>query len=202
MHGITTEQAMSEGIDLLPAMVKFQQDLIMADEVIGHNVLFDVHVVAAEFIRCGMGHPFIGKNVFDTMLSGTDVCKLPGESISQRLKVSEYCNGGYMDSVKLAQLFVDRAEAAKRLAKLDEEIKTAVLEAGESQKIAGVTATYYKEGEETPDYKSAVESHPDFKSIDLEPYTTVTETVRWKDVANALGLEVHGAPKAARVVIK
>lgn len=107
-----------------------------------------------------------------------------------------------MDTIQLAQMFVQRAELAKQLAETDKAIQKAVLELGESQNIAGVKATYYKAGEETPDYESAVRSHPDFKAIDVAPYTTITETVRWKDIANALGLEVHGAPKAARVVVK
>ena len=107
-----------------------------------------------------------------------------------------------MDAIELTKLFVDYAEAIKKADKLKTQIEAEVLGIGETQKIAGVTATYYKAGFETPDYKFAAQLVE--IPIDIvEKYTTHTTSVRWAEVCKELNIEVlPGAEKPARVTVK
>lgn len=110
-----------------------------------------------------------------------------------------------MNDIQLAELFVKRASLAEEMAKIDDEITKAVLAKGESVKIAGVTATYYKPGFETPDYESAVRVlNPDIESLTVfKDYSTTKVTTKWKELCEFLGIKAaSGSPKPARVVIK
>lgn len=107
-----------------------------------------------------------------------------------------------VNEVELAQLFVKFAELRDQIAGIEEKIKAAVLEIGESRKIAGVTATYYKPSHETPDYEGAARSHG-LDGFDLSPYTTTTVIVSWKSVCDALFITpAEGREKPARVTVK
>lgn len=107
-----------------------------------------------------------------------------------------------MDEIELSRLFIKYAETQAVLNILKAQIETEVLKRGETLKIAGITATYYKPSFETPDYESAAKaSLPD--DFDLTSYETITINTRWKDVCAALGLNVPpGKEKPARVIIK
>lgn len=107
-----------------------------------------------------------------------------------------------MDEIELTQLFVEYAECNKKMAELKHKIEMAILERGETVKIAGVTASYYKPAFEKPDYEAAAKTFmpPDF---DLAPFSTVTTSVRWKDVCEALSIVASPSEeKPARVVVK
>lgn len=109
-----------------------------------------------------------------------------------------------MDEIELTKLFVEYADLKKRLEVLRSETEAAVNLVGETRKIAGVTATYYKSGFEMPDYeKAAKENMPvDFDWLPYT-YTTITSTTRWKDVCEVLKIIVPmGAEKPARVIVK
>ncbi len=107
-----------------------------------------------------------------------------------------------MDEIELTKLFVEYADVKKRAEELKEEIEAAVYDIGETRKIAGVTATYYKPGFEMPDYAAVARTNMP-ADFDLIPYTTITSTTRWKEVCGYLGLETPpGAEKPARVVVK
>jgi len=108
-----------------------------------------------------------------------------------------------MDEIHLARLFIQYAEKRNELEFLQHEIESAVLEIGETQSIAGVTAKYFKPSTETPDYKStAINAKPTQEVIDGFSTKTETVTVKWKEVCAHLGLDVPpGAEKPARVVI-
>ena len=107
-----------------------------------------------------------------------------------------------MDEIELTKLFVEYSENRKKQSILEAQIKAAVLELGETRKIAGITASYYKESMETPDYEAAArEAMPD--GFDTQPFSTTFVSVSWKSVCEALGVQGHpGALKPARVVIK
>lgn len=109
-----------------------------------------------------------------------------------------------MEAVELAALFVACANARKTLEDLQNKIQQAVLEmeVPETQKIAGVTATYYKPSNETPDYEAhALAAMPE--DFDLTPYSTTTTSVRWAEVCKVLNVSAPpGAPKPARVIVK
>jgi len=107
-----------------------------------------------------------------------------------------------MDEIALTKLFVEYSEAVQAVKLLRAEIEAAILERGETAKIAGVTASYYKPTFETPDYESAAKADMP-GDFDLNPFSVVTTTIRWKEVCERLGVVApKGAPKPAHVVIK
>jgi hypothetical protein len=107
-----------------------------------------------------------------------------------------------MNAIELTKLFVEYAEATKKVEELEIQIKTVVLQHGETQKIAGVTATYYKPGFETPDYATAARNAKVSSSI-IEKYSAYTITTKWAEVCKEAGIEVPpGAEKPARVTVK
>lgn len=107
-----------------------------------------------------------------------------------------------MNAIELTKLFVDYAEATKKADELKAQIEAEVLAIGLTQKMAGVTATYYKPGFETPDYATAAKNVNPPTEIVMK-YTTVMATTKWAEVCKELNLEVPpGAEKPARVTIK
>lgn len=107
-----------------------------------------------------------------------------------------------MNEIELTQLFVEYAECNKKFAELKAKIEAAVLERGETTKIAGVTASYYKLSQETPDYESAAKSSMP-EDFDVTPFSTITTSTRWKEICEALGVVAPaGKEKPARVVVK
>ena len=54
IHGITTERAINEGIDIRIALAEFSVAQNVAGVQVGHNVNFDRKIVGAEFIRADM----------------------------------------------------------------------------------------------------------------------------------------------------
>jgi len=82
VHGITTRQAAAEGEDLVEVLMEFCRTVVAADAIVGHNVRFDVCVVAAELVRCKQStwaRLLTDKPVVDTMLASTELCRLPGK---------------------------------------------------------------------------------------------------------------------------
>jgi DNA polymerase III epsilon subunit-like protein len=88
IHGITTERAKAEGLAIRDVLPLFFSDLSLSGIVVGHNVDFDLAIVAAEVFR-SLGRE-AGKTAIDvkmkagrrficTMRSGENLCKLPGK---------------------------------------------------------------------------------------------------------------------------
>ena len=107
-----------------------------------------------------------------------------------------------MNATELAQLFVNYAEAQKQLDAMRVQIEAAVLDLGESQKIAGVKATYYNPTIET-DYEAAARAHGAPQSL-IKMHSTTKVTTAWKAVAEEAGadLSAYQTTKPARVVVK
>jgi DNA polymerase III epsilon subunit-like protein len=77
IHGISYEQARSEGVPLNQLLDEFQVELSQATHVIAHNLTFDKSVVIASMIRnTGTAKWTSGKNVC-TMMQTVDICKIP-----------------------------------------------------------------------------------------------------------------------------
>ncbi len=51
IHGITTEISLTKGVDLLPVITEFFEDLKTVDHIVGHNVSFDINIVKVELHR-------------------------------------------------------------------------------------------------------------------------------------------------------
>jgi DNA polymerase III subunit alpha len=79
IHGITTERALREGHDLKETLAGFAGLLQQTTFLCGHNIGFDIKVLGAEFIRCGLGDPFGQMQVLDTKCDATTTfCAIPG----------------------------------------------------------------------------------------------------------------------------
>ena len=78
VHGITTERAQREGLPLSEVLEEFATDLSLAEQVVGHNIDFDQHIVGAELYRLGMDYnALMDKPCICTMKSSTDFCAIP-----------------------------------------------------------------------------------------------------------------------------
>ena len=79
IHGITTERAINEGIDIKFALAELAVIQDVADVQVGHNVNFDRKNIGAEFIRAGMEDAYeFAKTMarYCTMFKSTKLCGL------------------------------------------------------------------------------------------------------------------------------
>ncbi|TVR40111.1 MAG: DNA polymerase III subunit alpha [Cryomorphaceae bacterium] len=79
IHGISTERAKRDGQPLDEVLDAFARDFSQAKYLVGHNVSFDVNIVAGELHRAGRNHEVMLKaDLLDTKDLSTDFCQLPG----------------------------------------------------------------------------------------------------------------------------
>jgi len=79
IHGISTELAAEQGVDLAEVLEKFNSVLSKAKFVVGQNIGFDVNIMGAEFYRMGVESPMAQMPVLDTCTEVTaDLLKIPG----------------------------------------------------------------------------------------------------------------------------
>jgi DNA polymerase III subunit epsilon len=78
VHGITTERALQEGVELEPVLEEFTRFARKAQVLVAHNMDFDQKVLQAEFLRTGMVFPVAEKTWRCTMKESTRFCRLPG----------------------------------------------------------------------------------------------------------------------------
>lgn len=79
IHGISTELAEEQGIELASVLEKFNIALSKAKFVVGQNIGFDVSIMGCEFHRLGVESPMAQMPVLDTCTEITaELLKLPG----------------------------------------------------------------------------------------------------------------------------
>jgi len=78
IHGITTEQAKRDGIDINDLLLKFSSSIEKANVLVAHNIEFDQKVIAAEFIRANISNSLNNIKKICTMKESTNFCKIPG----------------------------------------------------------------------------------------------------------------------------
>jgi DNA polymerase-3 subunit epsilon len=78
VHGITTEKADRFGIPASVIIPAFGSMVALADEIVAHNIEFDLKLATFEFERHGHEQILRAKPRFCTMKTTTDLCKLPG----------------------------------------------------------------------------------------------------------------------------
>jgi DNA polymerase-3 subunit alpha len=78
IHGITTERALEEGLDIKEVLAMFEEDIKEASFGIGHNIEFDYNIVGSEFLRAGLTNALEPLDPLDTKLVSTDFCAIPG----------------------------------------------------------------------------------------------------------------------------
>ena len=78
IHGISTERALEEGLELKEVLARFKEDIAKADYGIGHNIEFDYNIVGSEYLRAELTNELEPLEPLDTKLVSTDYCAIPG----------------------------------------------------------------------------------------------------------------------------
>ncbi len=79
VHGISTELAQEQGIQLKEMLEKFNVTLSKAKYIVGQNVGFDINIMGCEFYRMGIHSPMSQMPILDTCTEVTaSLLKLPG----------------------------------------------------------------------------------------------------------------------------
>jgi DNA polymerase III subunit alpha len=79
IHGISTDRAIKEGRDLKQVLMEFALTVETCSYLCGHNIDFDINIIGAEFLRCGLPNYFENKKKIDTKSDETtNFCALPG----------------------------------------------------------------------------------------------------------------------------
>lgn len=77
-HGISTEFAIANGVDLLPVLQSFVSAVNSATIVVAHNIDFDRNIIGAEYVRAAIASPLRQKHLQCTMKESTNFCGIPG----------------------------------------------------------------------------------------------------------------------------
>lgn len=78
IHGISTERAIKQGVDILLVLEEFRKDLERTSYNVGHNIDFDLNIMGSEYLRAGQDNPLAELKKVDTMKSAVDFCAIPG----------------------------------------------------------------------------------------------------------------------------
>ena len=78
IHGITTDNALKNGVDILMVLQKFSTHLNSARYLVAHNISFDKNIVGAELIRNKINNSIPSKQLLCTMEKSKNHCALPG----------------------------------------------------------------------------------------------------------------------------
>ncbi len=78
VHGISTEMALREGKDLAWVLEEFEKTLQKTKFLIGHNIEFDINILACEHLRKDFTSRFLDIEKIDTKETSTEYCALPG----------------------------------------------------------------------------------------------------------------------------
>ena len=89
VHGIYTERAIEEGLNLSTVLEDFHSLINEAEVLVAHNMSFDEKIVGAEFLRLGFENLIPAKTKICTMQSTTDFCRLKGPYGYKWPKLSE-----------------------------------------------------------------------------------------------------------------
>jgi DNA polymerase-3 subunit epsilon len=79
IHGITTEMAFREGLEIKSVLDQVMADLEKVSRLVAHNIDFDEKILGAELLRAGHLNAVETKTRVCTMRSATDFCRLPGQ---------------------------------------------------------------------------------------------------------------------------
>ena len=79
IHGISTELAAQEGIDLEKGLHLFNEALAKTKFIVGQNLQFDLNIMGCEFHRLGVETPLAKLPILDTCTEKTaTLCQIPG----------------------------------------------------------------------------------------------------------------------------
>ena len=89
IHGISTEKALLEGLNLNIVLTEFKTFIDQSDFIVAHNLSFDEKIVGAELLRCNMTNILLSKKRICTMEKTTNFCAIPGPYGYKWPKLSE-----------------------------------------------------------------------------------------------------------------
>jgi DNA polymerase III epsilon subunit-like protein len=89
IHGISTERALNEGVELQLVLNEFQDLISQVSYLVAHNMSFDEKIVGAEFLRKNMVNTIPAKRKICTMEETTNFCKINGPYGYKWPKLSE-----------------------------------------------------------------------------------------------------------------
>jgi DNA polymerase III epsilon subunit-like protein len=89
VHGITTERAEKEGVELKKVLEKFSRLVDESGYLVAHNMDFDEKIVGVEFLRQNMSNSLFKSKRLCTMKASTAFCALPGPYGYKWPKLSE-----------------------------------------------------------------------------------------------------------------
>jgi DNA polymerase III epsilon subunit-like protein len=89
VHGITTERAEKEGVELKKVLEKFSRLVDESGYLVAHNMDFDEKIVGVEFLRQNMRNSLFKSKRLCTMKASTAFCALPGPYGYKWPKLSE-----------------------------------------------------------------------------------------------------------------
>jgi DNA polymerase-3 subunit alpha len=78
IHGISTQDAIDKGNELLDVLKKFENDLKKCKYIIGHNINFDKNILGAEYLRENIETELLEKISIDTGQISKQYCNLKG----------------------------------------------------------------------------------------------------------------------------
>lgn len=79
VHGISTQRALEEGEEIATVLGRFVTAMDQAEQLVGHNIEFDLPILGAEFVRLGQDPArILSKGKFDTAAGSIEFCQLPG----------------------------------------------------------------------------------------------------------------------------
>jgi DNA polymerase-3 subunit epsilon len=89
VHGISTEKAIAEGVDLHEVLALFNAQIEKAKYIVAHNMSFDEKIIGAEFIRKNVQSVFFKKEKICTMQASINYCNIPSKYGAKWPKLSE-----------------------------------------------------------------------------------------------------------------
>ena len=78
VHGITTEKAISEGVDIIDVLIDFNSKILKSSVLVAHNISFDEKIIGAELLRHNMEDSTQIKSKICTMKSTTNYVGISG----------------------------------------------------------------------------------------------------------------------------
>ena len=78
IHGISTKRAQEQGVDLAFVLEEFNKAVAKSEYIVGHNIIFDINIMGAEFYRTQMETSLMDEKSIDTKNEGTEFCAIPG----------------------------------------------------------------------------------------------------------------------------
>jgi DNA polymerase-3 subunit alpha len=78
IHGISTKRALDQGVDLSMVLEEFNKAIAKSKYIVGHNIVFDINIMGAEFYRTQIETSLMSEKTIDTKEEGTDFCAITG----------------------------------------------------------------------------------------------------------------------------